>query len=81
MDGTDKRYIVLRCPNCGNATYGKYGIKTRRCPYCGKRFKVSMYTVIRSFKDPFEASQYVKEYNYRKSEERSKIPNDTFQSS
>ncbi|MHA1859673.1 MAG: DUF1922 domain-containing protein [Candidatus Asgardarchaeia archaeon] len=64
-----KRYIVLRCPYCGNATYGKYGIKTRRCPYCGKRFKVSTYTVIGSFKDPFEASQYVREYNYRKHEE------------
>ena len=41
-----KKFIVIRCPNCGKWTYAKVTQKTRFCSRCVKNFKINPIQVI-----------------------------------
>lgn len=46
-----KKYWIFKCPKCGHYTYSKSGVKSKKCPFCNKTFKIIKYTVAESVND------------------------------
>lgn len=53
------RYLIVRCPHCGNVCAVQIGYRTRQCPYCGTRFEVVRAQVIARASSGKEAREII----------------------
>ncbi|MCD6510401.1 MAG: DUF1922 domain-containing protein [Thermoprotei archaeon] len=54
------RYLIVKCPYCKNYLTMPEGVRTRTCPYCGKKLKASGLIIMARAKDGREAALLVR---------------------
>ncbi len=53
------KYLIVRCPKCGNVSAVMIGRKTKQCPYCGTRFEVYRAQILARARDGKEARELI----------------------
>jgi acetyl-CoA carboxylase beta subunit len=56
-----KPTLIVKCPNCQGLMLTSKEQKTKVCPYCGKNVNLQKAQRIAAAKDPFEASEILKQ--------------------
>ena len=56
------KYLIVKCPNCGNVCAVSIRYKTKQCPYCGFRFEVYRAHILAKAKDGKEARELIIRY-------------------
>lgn len=66
MPNPKRHYLVVECTNCRRFLLGASDKKTRTCPYCGKRVKMSDASVLAKSESAEEARAVLQESKLKK---------------
>jgi len=58
-------YLIVRCPKCGGLLLANTRYKTRTCPHCGKRMKITALIPLARAYTPRDAVTIIQELKRR----------------
>jgi DNA-directed RNA polymerase subunit M/transcription elongation factor TFIIS len=58
-------YLIVRCPKCGGLLLADTRYKTRTCPHCGRRMKISTLIPLARAYSPRDAVAIIQELKRR----------------